>query len=387
MKMRSPIRVLHVVPSLAKDAGVTSVVYNLTRFSDSTRVRYDFLHHDMLDGNPRHENNLDGKFESWGCRVYRVNYASADFLRFIREVHDVMGNVGGTYDVVHCHMPNSAFCVLREAKKAGVSVRVLHSHLNTSSDRLSHRIRNAPLIAIGRHFANDYIACSKEAGGYLFRNKPFTLLHNGIDLSKFAYDQVVRDSLRMELGIPSDSRTVGCVGRLSKQKNLSFALRVFGKISKAEPSFRMIIVGDGEEEEDLKRLAVELQIDKKVMFTGIRDDVERFYSLFDCLLMPSLYEGLPVTAVEAQAAGLPCLYSSRVPAETDITNSGRFLSLDGSLDEWADGLKTALLAPRVVSAPERLAIAGYSAERNAELLMRHYESLTNGRDKNISERQ
>lgn len=380
--MHRPVRVLHVVPSLAKDAGVTSVVYNLTRFSDSARVHYDFLHHDTVDGNPRHENALDGEFESWGCRVYHVNYASADLPRFIREVHDVMDSVGGTYDVVHCHMPNSAFCVLREAQRAGVGVRVLHSHLNTSSDRLSHRIRNAPLIAIGRRYANDYIACSEDAGRYLFNGKPFTLIRNGIDLSKYAYDQAARDSLRTELGIPGNARVVGCVGRISKQKNFSFALRVFSEVSKLEPTFRMVIVGGGEEEEDLKRLAAELQIDDRVVFTGIRGDVERFYSLFDCLLMPSLYEGLPVTAVEAQAAGLPCLYSNRVPAETDITDGGRFLALDTSLDDWADALKTTQLSPRVASAPERLAAAGYSAERNAELLIRHYESLTNKNDAN-----
>ena len=373
--MRSPIRVLHIVPSLARDAGVTSVVYNLTRFSDSNRVHYDFLHHDTIDGHPRHDNAFDREFESWGCKVYRVNHAGADLPRFLREVHAIMRVIGSTYDVVHCHMPNSAFCTLREAKKAGAAVRILHSHLNTSSDRLSHRVRNAPLIAVGRHYANDRVACSEEAGKYLFKNKPFTVIRNGIDLSEYAYNQMARDELRSEFDIPGDARVIGCVGRLSKQKNFSFALRVFNGLSQLEPSARMVIVGGGEEEEALKRLATELQIDNKVVFTGIRADIERFYSLFDCLLMPSLYEGLPVTAVEAQASGLPCLYSTCVPAETDISESGMFLTLESKMSDWVNAAKTLASSPRVVQAPERLVTASYSAEDNAKKLMDHYEGL------------
>ena len=373
--MANPIRVLHIVPSLAMDAGVTSVVYNLTRFSDSDRVHYDFLHHDMNDGVPRHERCLDDEFESWGCKIYRVNYASLDILRFIGEVKNIYRSIGSTYDIVHCHMPNSAFCTLREAKEVGVGVRILHSHLNTSSDRLSHRVRNAPLIAVGRHYANDRVACSEEAGRYLFKSKPFKVIRNGIDLSKYAYNQTARDELRSEFDIPGNARVIGCVGRLSKQKNFSFALRVFSGLSQLEPSARMVIVGGGEEEEDLKRLATELQIDNKVVFTGIRTDIERFYSLFDCLLMPSLYEGLPVTAVEAQAAGLPCLYSTCVPAETDISESGMFLALESKMNDWIDAVKALVFSSRVVRAPERLAAAGYSAEYNAKSLMDHYESL------------
>lgn len=373
--MSKPIRVLHVVPSLATDAGVTSVVYNLTRFSDPSRVHYDFLHHDMNDGVPRHQRCLDDEFESWGCKVYRVNYASLDILRFIGEVKEIFRSVGNTYDVVHCHMPNSAFCTLREAKKAGVGIRILHSHLNTSSDRLSHRVRNVPLITAGRHYANDRVACSEEAGKYLFKGKPFTVIRNGIDLLKYAYNQAARDELRSEYGISGDARVIGCVGRLSKQKNFSFALRVFSGLSKLEPSARMVIVGGGEEEVNLKRLAAELQISSKVVFAGIRTDIERFYSLFDCLFMPSLYEGLPVTAVEAQAAGLPCLYSTNVPNETDIIKTGVFLSLEEPINKWVSILNVQSQHNRIGDATHGLSTAGYSARFNAELMMQHYEKL------------
>lgn len=373
--MANPIRVLHIVPSLAMDAGVTSVVYNLTRFSDSDRVHYDFLHHDMNDGVPRHERCLDDEFESWGCKIYRVNYASLDILRFIGEVKNIYRSIGSTYDIVHCHMPNSAFCTLREAKEVGVDVRILHSHLNTSSDRLSHRVRNAPLIAVGRHYANDRVACSEEAGKYLFKSEPFTVIRNGIDLSKYAYSQVARDELRSEFGIPDDARVIGCVGRLSKQKNFSFALHVFNGLSQLDPSFRMVIVGGGEEEENLKKIAVELQISDKVVFAGIRTDIERFYSLFDCLFMPSLYEGLPVTAVEAQAAGLPCLFSADVPNETDIIKTGVFLSLNQPISKWVSKLNIQSRHNRIDNAVHVLSAAGYSARLNAELMMRHYEEL------------
>lgn len=378
MASSSPIRVLNIVPSLSADAGVTSYVLNMFRYRDTSRVSYDYLHHDVINGKPRHPLNYDDEFRDRGARVFTITQATSDLLAFVREARAFFREYGGKYDVVHCHMPNSAFWMLRYAADAGVRHRVLHSHLNSSSDRFMHRVRNAPLIWLGRRWATDRVACSEDAGRYLFGGKDFLTMKNGIDISRFAFDSETRASCRAELGIKPGEPVVGCVGRISPQKNFDFAVRVFGAYEAACGPARLVVIGESngvDERRKLQALVDEMGLGSSVMLLGLRNDAYRFYSLFDVFLMPSLYEGLPVSAVEAQAAGLPCVYSTGVPAETDISDTGSFTALDAPMDTWVAALSSALLGGRHLEAPKRLEAAGYSAEVNAERLMEFYERL------------
>lgn len=374
------LRVLQALPSLSRSAGISRFVYNMTVASDESRVHYDILHQAQNDGVPHHEKRFDEELEALGHVVYRVDYAGHDFGRFVREVHAVMAEHGAGYDVVHCHMPNAAFCVLREAERAGVAHRVLHSHLNSSSDKALHRLRNVPLNAIGRRYATDNVACSEEAGRFLFGSAPFTLMRNGIPLADYAYDAAAAAELRGELGIGAGEPVVGCVGRMVPQKNYAFAVEAFAALLREVPEAHLVILG-GEingattVRGSLAERARELGAGERLHMPGIREDARRFYSLFDVFLMPSLYEGLPVSAVEAQAAGLPCVYSTGVPAETDIAGTGSFTPLDAGTDAWASALEAAIEGGRHPEAPSRLEAAGYSAEANAARLMEFYEGL------------
>ncbi len=371
------IKVLQVVPSLSRGAGVSRFAYNMTIFSDESRVHYDILHHAQNDGVPHHEKRFDEELEDLGHVIYKVDFAGHDLKRFMREVRAVFAEHGGEYDVVHCHMPNSAFCVLKEAEAAGIEHRVLHSHLNSSSDKFLHRVRNAPLIAMGKRYVTDRAACSKEAGDYLFGSEPFTVMNNGIPLRQFAYSAESDRELRAELGIPEGAPVVGCVGRFVKQKNFEFATRAFAELRKSVPEARMVILGYalGDGVDRVRAIAEQEGVAEGLLLPGVRSDVERFYSMFDVFFMPSLYEGLPVSAVEAQASGLPCVFSTGVPAESDIAGEGRFLSLDEPLSEWAGALRQAIEGGRIGEPEARLAAAGYSAEANAERLMEFYEGL------------
>lgn len=371
----NPIRILQVVPSLNRSAGVARVVYNWNRFHDENRVHFDFLHHSSRNGVLLHNKRYDEELKAVGSEVFTVNYAADDLKRFIREVHEVFGKVGAAYDIVHCHMPNSAFCVLREAELVGIEHRVLHSHLNNSSDKFLHRLRNAPLNAIGKHYATDCIACSDDAGRFLFGSRPFTVINNGIPLEQFAYDPESRKLLRSELGIKETDPVVGCVGRLVKQKNFPFAVRVFAKFHEAFPDAKMLILGDGDDREKLEGIISSEHLSNVVILAGVRENINKLYSVMDVFFMPSLYEGLPVSAVEAQAAGLPCMYSDNVPRETDITGTGTFLSLDADIDKWTKTLENAFNRGRLTDNPALLEQRGYSAKANAELLMQHYERL------------
>lgn len=375
MCSKKPIRVLHVVPSLSCAAGIARFVYNMANNIDEKRVRFDYLHHAAINGRPIRDNTYDQELIDRGSNVYTVNYASAGFGRFVREVKEFFEQHGGEYDVVHCHMSNAAFCVLKEAKKAGIHHRVLHSHLNSSSDKLSHRVRNAPLLAFGKKYVTDRMACSKEAGDYLFGDKPYVVMNNGIPLDQFAYDKSADTALREEFNIPVDAPVVGCVGRFVKQKNFCFAVRVFAAFGQIMPEARLVILGDGDEMEQVLSTAVYEGVSEKVVTPGIREDVARYYSLFDVFFMPSLYEGLPVSAIEAQASGLPCVFSTGVPAESDIAGIGRFVSLDSPIREWSSALQGAIKDGRLLSLDRKLEKAGYSIEANAEALMGFYEKL------------
>lgn len=369
------INVLQIVPSLASDSGVTRFVLNMNRYIDRDRFHFDFFHHSSNSGRLIFPNSLDDELKAEGSSVYVVSHGKTSPFEFAREATDVLGKVAGKYDIAHCHVPNNAFVTLRACQRAGVGVRVIHSHLNSSSDNAIHRLRNAPLIALGKRYANAYSACSKEAGNYLFGNSSFELINNGICLDDFAYNVSDREGLRAELGISENAPVIGCVGRFAKQKNYSFAIDVFANYVKETPGARMVILGDGEGRRELEDKIASLGLAGKVLLPGVRADVARFYSAFDVFFMPSLYEGLPISAVEAQASGLRCVFSTGVPAESDITGSGRFVGLDRLFGEWISALSDALAEGRDDEAAKKLALAGYSAETNAEKMMEFYERL------------
>ena len=228
---------------------------------DEHRVVFDYLHHATLNGKPLRDCTYDQELIAHGSRVYTVSFASAGLGQFIKEVEEFFVKHGREYDIVHCHMPNSAFCVLREAKRAGIEHRVLHSHLNSSSDNVLHRVRNAPLIAWGKRYATDGVACSDEAGRYLFGNKPFAVMKNGIVLSNYAYDDSSNASLRAELCIGNSDPVIGSVGRFCLSKRtLNFGVKVFAELKRSIPNVKWVILGAGDGMDRVRAIAKELGV-------------------------------------------------------------------------------------------------------------------------------
>lgn len=378
--MSKPIRVLQVVPSLNRAAGVARFAYNMDLYHDEDRVHFDYLHHSSIDGLLMHDKTYDKELQEKGSRVYLVSYASRGLSRFIEEVNTFFEEHGSEYDIVHCQMPNSAFCVLRDAKHAGVKHRILHSHLNNSSDQFLHRLRNAPLNAIGKMYATDRLACSEDAGKFLFGSKPFTVIRNGIPIEQFAYDTGINSALRAEYGIPMDAPVIGCVGRMVKQKNYPFAVKVFAQFLRKRPDAKLVFIGDGTDRAELEQAIHDEGVTSFVLLLGVREDINRLYSMLDVFFMPSLYEGLPVSCVEAQASGLPCVYSTDVPHESDITQTGLFVDRTADISQWVTALERAMNGGRLTGNPEVLSARGYSASANAEQLMRYYEQLMGAAD-------
>ena len=226
------------------------------------------------------------------------------------------------------------------AKCAGVPTRIAHSHSTTNKKEKKKNLLKQVLRPFSKLFATDYMCCSELAGRWLFGNKEYDkgnvyLLNNAIDLDKFKYDEKVRKEKRKELNISDDTLVIGHVGRFVEQKNHRFLIDIFNEVHKQKEDSILLLAGQGPLMEEMQEKVKALGIENSVKFLGQRNDINELYQAFDVFLLPSLYEGLPVVGVEAQATGLLCVLSDDMTKETKILQSTQFLSLNHKASEWA----------------------------------------------------
>lgn len=249
------------------------------------------------------------------------------------------------YDIVHSHMDAAGYFLLKEAKKAGIPVCISHSH-NTANKRkndsnikdLIYKIIHGYAINRLPKVTDARIACSTEAGNWLFNGSTFTVLNNAIDIKKYAYDSSKREKIRQNLGF-KDEMVIGHVGRFAVQKNHEFLIDIFSGLLNRFVDAKLVLVGTGELLNSIKQKVSSLGIEKNVLFLGVRNDVDDLMQGFDVFLLPSLHEGLPVVGIEAQASGLPCVISSTVSSEVKLSDNTRFVSLDAPVSEWCNSIE------------------------------------------------
>lgn len=297
---------------------------------------------------------LDGKV--WDCPPNRHNYIRywKFWTRFFKENHfDVL--YYNTCDIVSIDM-------LRFAKAAKIPVRIIHSHNTdnqvkmTAFHRLTEKINRSELHCYATHL----FACSKAAGNWMFGNRRFMVIKNGISLKKYAFSVASRMSCRAE--IKSNAATIiGCVGRLDPQKNPLFAVEIARQLCLLDSSVHVVFIGDGELRTQVADAIENAHLTERVHLLGARDDVNQWYSAFDCLMMPSLFEGLPFVLVEAQAAGLSCVVSTEVSLDANITGLVEYVPLSESAQEWAQIILHAGQKPRH-DVSQKLIESGYSIE-------------------------
>ena len=287
-----------------------------------------------------------------------------------------------SYDAVHIHTNNSAgFAYAEAAKRAGVKHRIVHSH-NTSLGSGSSRAKYALDGAIKKILTNAptaRLACSKDAGEFLFCRTGYTVVPNGIDTARFAFSCDARASVRARYGLDG-CLVLGVCSNLSPEKNVQKSLHVLNALLRIEPKARMLIVGEGDEERQLRQEAESLSLSASIVWAGMVPDPQNYYSAMDCLLMPSIYEGLPLSLVEAQANGLPALVSDRITQEAVLTERVRMISNDASDCEWADAANTLVAeyagTAKRVSMAHRVAEAGYDKESTLKAIEQLYDQLT-----------
>lgn len=316
------------------------------------------------------ENTVIRKVENSGCKVVLIPYRKKSIIKYFFSLYRYIATE--KIDIVHVHGSSAIMSIeLVAAKLAGCKVRIAHSHNTTCENRKADKL----LRSIFERTYTDAFACGQDAGKWIFGERNFTIIPNGRNLNKYEYDTKKRNEYRNKLKIPDDALVIGHVGRFNVQKNHEYLVRVFSEVYKKNKKSYLVLVGTGEKVDEIKRLVQELELEKNVIFTGVIENVSDYLSAFDIMLLPSLYEGLPLVVIEWQIAGLPCIVSDTVTRECAITSLVRFESIKENPEVWARKVVSLNLQNRednkqkIFDEVER---AGYAIETGAEKLKEMY---------------
>jgi glycosyltransferase involved in cell wall biosynthesis len=365
------IRVLHCV-GLMNRGGIETMLMNLYRNINRNKVQFDFL--TISD----EEGHFDKEIYELGGRIYNVKSRRQgviknrlDLNRFFKEHKE--------YNTVHMHLSSLTYIEpLIIAKKYNVKNRIIHSHNTKGAPGLIHSIlHNINRLRIDQIVTHKF-ACSKEAGFWLFGKDVYgekvNILNNAIDTKIFNFNKNKRNEVRRGLSI-QDRFVIGHVGRFSNQKNHSFIIDIFHEIYLKNKNAVLMLVGDGNLQSEIRQKVNRLGLTDSVLFLGIRSDIPDLLQAMDVFLFPSLYEGLPVTLIEAQAAGLKVIASDSISNEVKITNQLEFNSLSENAKVWSQKVLNYSNGYDRFDMQEKIEKAGYDIDGNTSWLEEFYTSI------------
>lgn len=327
----NPIRVLQVIGSM-NIGGAESMIMNLYRSIDRSKVQFDFLVH------TEKEAAFDKEIELLGGRIYRVpKMTGTNVIEYYRKCCEFFSN-HPEIKIIHGHIGSSACIYVMAAKKFNVFT-IVHSHsanvLKTFGD-LAFSIFSYHT----RFLADELFACSTEAGIQRFGRKAvqsnkYRNFPNAIDIEKYKYNEEIRHAVRANLGISDNCYLIGTVGRLIPEKNPSFIFDIFRSLVMANDNVKCLWVGYGLEEAKCRKMVLQAGLEKKIIMPGRCDDVNSLLQGLDAFILPSITEGLPVAGIEAQAAGLPCIFSDSISHESKICDLVMWKSINTRAVDWA----------------------------------------------------
>lgn len=359
-----PIRVLQVVVSM--DAGgIETMLMNYYRNIDRSKVQFDFLLH------CKHKSHYEDEINSLGGRIYRVpSYHPKDLIKYKKALKMFFAE-HKEFKVVHSHIKFYGLYVLKAAKKAKVPMRIAHAH---TANKFYKFDKTLPFRMYTRFwFKYQYThvyACSPESAEYMAPKKPYTIMNNAIDVPAFRYDEAARNEIRNSLNLPDSTLLIGHVGRFTGEKNHSFILDVFKELLTIKGDAHLILVGDGRLHSGVVQKAKELGISAKVTFTGVRKDIPKLMSAMDVFIFPSVFEGFPVTLVEAQSSDLPCVISDTFTKTAIISDKVSVLSLEDAPIAWAKVISDITVEQRTDNT-QPMINAGLDIKANAK----HWENV------------
>lgn len=325
--MVKKMRILQIVTSMDR-GGLETMLMNYYRQINREQILFDFLVH------RDYEADYDEEIQRLGGEIYRLprlNPMSRQYLKKLDEFFQKQN-----YQIVHSHLDCMSTYPLKAAEKAAVPVRIAHTHNKSQELNLKYPLKIWSKKKIPQ-YATHLFSCGKAAGEWTFEDSEFKIIPNAIDTEKFQYDETKRNKVRKKLDI-SDKLVLGHVGRFYKQKNHRFLLDIFQQVKLQEDSAVLLLVGDGPLKNEMAEYAKSLGISDSVMFLGVREDIPELLQAFDIFVFPSLFEGLPVTLLEAQCSGLPCVVSDEVSNEVNITELIMNLSLNAPIENWSQAI-------------------------------------------------
>ncbi len=369
------IRVLQVLDKLSLNSGVCSIIMNYYDNIDHNKIIFDFMVHGDTPI------SFKEKLEGMGSIIYQMpELKTKNLLKYIKALNRFF-NDHKEYKIVHGHIANAAIFYLNAAKWHEVPIRIIHSHNSRGADNFIKRARNYLLNLPIKKISNSYVACSDKAADFLFgkslvdNNKAF-ILNNAIDTSKYAYDVNLRHKLREKMNI-NDSYVIGHVGRFCNQKNHVFLIEIFNAIHNHNPDTILMLIGEGELIDKIKEKVHILDLDDSVIFMGLRNDVNELMQVMDVFVLPSLFEGLPVVGIEAQTAGLPCVFSNSITNKADLTGKVSFIELNDEIEIWKSKILEFRNKPRNVDNIEKIKSAGFDIKEQGQKLSSFYIDCLN----------
>lgn len=357
------IRVLQIVTYMGR-GGLETMLMNYYRNIDRNQVQFDFLVHRDFEA------DYDQEIKNLGGKIYHMPRL-VPWSKSYREKLKEFFKENPEYKIVHVHQDCLSSVALQCAKECGVPVRIAHSHNSSQDKNLKYLIKRYYMKKIPK-YATELFACSKTAGDWMFSGYKYYIIHNAIDIKKYTYNEEKALEVRKQYHLENDNIVIGHVGRFNIVKNHDFLIDIFTECLNINNKCRLLMVGDGEERKKIEQKVKELGIQNKVIFTGVRSDVEKLMQAMDVFVFPSLYEGLPVTMIEAQAAGLPCIISDQVSEECMITpNLVTRIPLRVSSKRWARViLKNSQM--RKETHNEEVKQTGYDINSEAKKMQRFY---------------
>ena len=366
--MRYPIRILQVVTTMNR-GGLETMLMNYYRHIDHSKVQFDFLTHREFDG------DYDKEIKELGGNVYHLSNLNPLSISYKKSLNDFFVN-HPEYKIVHSHLDCMAGVPLKYAKLHNVPIRIAHAHNSNQTKDLKYPLKLLYIRNIKKN-ANCLFACGDKAGKWMFNIDNFKVLNNAINAKDYTFNLNIRNDKRKEFGISDDSILVGHVGRFFPQKNHDFLIDIFNEIHKKNNNSILLLAGQGPLMEDIKNKVKELNLNDSVKFLGQRNDANELYQAFDVFLLPSLYEGLPVVGVEAQAAGLLCYLSDDMTKETKVLDITKFMSLNNTPEEWADNILDDVKKYKRIDTSKEMTAKNFNIKEEAKKLEEYYLNLYN----------
>lgn len=374
-----PMRVLQVVGGM-NAGGIETFIMSVYRSLDRDKVQFDFLY------STQEKCFYDEEILSLGGRIHRISAGRKNYLGSARCLEAFFK--ANQYETVHFHVGQMSFLLpLKVACRCGVPTRILHAHcaysrsygLRDAVNALAHRYNRR----YGLNYATHLFACSEDAAEwfgypYIANRLDWQYIPNGIDVKRFSYSDSTRLSARAEFGFEKEDLIIGNIGRLSPQKNQAFLLRSFKLMLEQNPNVKLLLVGSGGLESMLHDDMERFDILDRVVLLKNRSDTERLYCAMDAFAFPSVFEGLGIVLIEAQANGLPCVVSDAIPKEAIVSDGVEVVPLARGERVWADALASAAVKERALDGWERVSNAGFEIAEVAQRLQAFYLESVEG---------